>query len=98
MRYTIDDLQDIIDSAKNTKLLNKLRRQEVIVTKKKCGLKVAIIVLTSLAVLSAVAYFVYNYLASDDTDPEIDFDDDFDEEFFEDDDDADDVSDEDEEE
>ncbi|MCQ2536400.1 MAG: hypothetical protein MJ110_05460 [Lachnospiraceae bacterium] len=93
MRYTIDDLQDIIDNAKNTKLLNRLRKQEVVVTKKKCGLKVAIIVLTALAVLSAVAYFVYNYLSSDDTDPEIDFDDDFDEEFFEDDEESDDEED-----
>jgi len=85
MRYSLEDLQDIIDNAKNTNLLNRLRKQEVVVTKKKCGLKVVIIVLTALAVLSAVAYFVYNYLSSDDTDPEVDFDDDFDEEFFEDD-------------
>lgn len=86
MRYTLDELQDIIDNAKNASWLSKFRKQEVVVKKKSCGLKIVIIVLTVVAVLSAVAYFLYNYLAGDDTDPEADFDDDFDEEFFEDDD------------
>ena len=93
MRYTLEDLQDVIDNAKNANWLCKLRRQEVVVPKKRNGLKIVIIVLSVVAVLSAVAYFLYNYLASDDTDPEADFDDDFDEEFFEDDEESDDEED-----
>ena len=87
MRYTLDELQDMIDNAKNASWLSRFRKQEVVVKKKSCALKVVIIVLTAVAVLSAVAYFLYNYLAGDETDPEADFDDDFDEDFFEDDDD-----------
>lgn len=85
MRYTLDELQNMIDNARNCNWLCKLRRQEVVAPKKKCGLKIAIIIISSLAILCAVAYFLYNYLAADDTDPEADFDDDFDEDFFEDD-------------